>query len=120
MRLVPPPVVLPEAMHRPHVIAEWNLAIAIDKPRMVVLFPWNYETQFGNAKRYVDYPPGWNSNVKLSKVSGGRLSEDRHDFSTPANSVRDFLGASREVMERLVTWRKPPPKCRFGIRLSLG
>ena len=99
----------PEAMHRPHVIAEWNLAIAIDRPRMVVLFPWNYETQFGNAKRYVDYPPGWNSNVKLEKRAG--VDFQRIDTIFQHRRIRPrFSRGVSEVMERLATWVKTVPQ----------
>jgi len=99
----------PEAMHRPHVLAEWNLAIEIDKPRMVVLYPWNYETRFGRASRFVDYPPGWNANVKLEKLEGvdfQRMSALYHHRHLRPRFARPVS----EVMDRLAAWVKGVPQ----------
>lgn len=99
----------PQAMHRPHVIAEWNFAIRVNRPRMVVLFPWDYQTRYGHVDRYVDYPPGWDSNVKLEKLSGvdfprmGAIFQNRRlppRFSRPIS----------EVMDRLALWAKGVPQ----------
>ena len=96
------------AMHRPHVLAEWNLAIEIEKPRMVVLFPWDYQSPLGRPARFVDYPPGWNSNIKLEKLIGVdfprmsaiyRRRHQRPRFSQPVSGV----------MDRLADWVKSIP-----------
>jgi hypothetical protein len=99
----------PEAMHRPHVIAEWNMAIEIAKPRMVVLYPWGYQTRFGHATRFVDYPPGWNSNVKLEKLDG--VDFQRVDTIFQHRRVRPrFSRGISDVMDRLATWVKSVPQ----------
>ena len=103
----------PQAMHRPHVVAEWNLAIEISKPRMAVLFPWDYQTAFGRSERFVDYPPGWNSNVKLEKLVGVDFPRMGAIFQHRRLSPR-FVRPFGEVLDRLAAWVKSIPQCISG------
>lgn len=63
----------PGALHRPRVLAEWKLAVDLGKPRIPILFPFEYRnrpTGSSAQMRYVDPPPGWDGNVKFERLEG--------------------------------------------------